>query len=583
MRPISIVFVLLVPVSLWAQQPASSELEKPFQICTPLTAPHCATLPCLKEGQKSQLPKKNSFVGEEVVIVDLVVSREGETRELELIQSAEKEANQIAMAAVRAWKFDPDTYQGHPVPTEVRIRIAFHPTGDPTILMGSTSVSSVGKEEFDKLFAAASQALARRDYHAAVARANELIILVPLATRIRIVLGMSLLELDQYAEAEAALKDEIKLEPSSVDAYDRLGTIYWREHKYDEAITQFKKQIEVTPDSFNAHADLGVLLCGRKKCKAAMPELDKALAISANQARVVLAHGECNVDLGNLETAVREMQQAASQSGSADSWNLAAYRLADHNVELERAEKWSETAITIGSAQLQSLSLDHLTPTQMRLAHRIASYWDTRGWVYFRKADFEKARDYTEPAWRLHPSPTMGNHLGQIYEKLARPEDAARAYAMAIASAELPTKSSTSPEDLAEAMDRLGKLAGTGASIPELIQRGKADMEDARAIVIENSQQAVGTADFLMKVGAGGVSETRQVSGDAKLAIFSGALQKAKLPVQIPEAAALEIPRRGTLRCRSGESQCHFLLLRSEEALDLAMKEALAENPKSAE
>ncbi len=577
MRPISIVFVLLVPVSLWAQQPASSELEKPLQICTPLTAPHCATLPRLKDGQKSQLPKKNSFVEEEVVVVDLVVGREGETRELELIQSAEKEANQIAMAAVRAWKFDPGTYQGHPVPTEVRIRIAFHPTGDPTILMGSTSVSSVGKEEFDKLFAAASQALARRDYHAAVARANELIILVPLATRIRIVLGMSLLELDQYAEAEAALKDEIKLEPSSVDAYDRLGTIYWREHKYDEAIAQFKKQIEVTPDSFNAHADLGVLLCGRKKCKAAMPELDKALAISANQARVVLAHGECNVDLGNLETPVREMEQAASQSGSADSWNLAAYRLADHNVELERAEKWSETAITIGSAQLQSLSLEHLTPTQMRLAHRIASYWDTRGWVYFRKADFEKARDYTEPAWRLHPSPTMGNHLGQIYEKLARPEDAARAYAMAIASAELPSKSSTSPEDLAEAMDRLGKLSGEGESVPQLIERAKRELESEASAVIDNTPHANGSADFLLRVGSAGVSEIRQVSADATFATFVSGLQKSRLPFQIPGSADIEIPRRATLTCTSDKTQCTLRVWRSEEALDLATKEANSE------
>jgi TonB family protein len=583
MRLTSILCLLTFPVSVWTQQAPSSDLDKPLQICTPLTAPHCATLPRLKEGQKSQLPKKKSFVAEEVVIVDLVVGREGDTRELELVQSAEKEANQIALAAVRAWKFDPGTYEGKPVPTEVRIRITFHPNGDPAIQMGSTSVSSVAKEEFDKLFAAASQALTRRDYHAAVARANELITLVPLATRIRIVLGMSLLELDQYAEAEAALKDEIKLEPSSVDAYDRLGTIYWREHKYDEAIAQFKKQIEVTPDSFNAHADLGVLLCGRKKCKAAMPELDKAMAISANQARVVLAHGECNVDLGNPETAVREMEQAASQSGSADSWNLAAYRLADHGVELDRAQRWAETAITIGSAQLQSLSLDHITPTQMRLAHRMSSYWDTRGWVFFKKGETEKAREYAEAAWQLHPSPTMGNHLGQVYEKLGRKEDAARLYAMAIAAADLPTKAGTAPDDLAEAMDRLSKLAGEGESVPQLIERAKRELESEASAVIDNSSHANGSADFLMKIGLTGASEVRQVSGDSNFPSFVSGVQKSRLPLQIPGSADIEIPRRATLTCTSDKTQCMLRVWRSEEALDLATKEANAEPQKPAE
>src|ERR1700758_102563 len=100
MRLTSILCLLTFPVSVWTQQAPSGELDKPLQICTPLTTPHCATLPRLKEGQKSQLPKKKSFVAEEVVIVDLVVGREGDTRELELVQSAGKEANQIALAAV---------------------------------------------------------------------------------------------------------------------------------------------------------------------------------------------------------------------------------------------------------------------------------------------------------------------------------------------------------------------------------------------------------------------------------------------------------------------------------------------------
>jgi tetratricopeptide (TPR) repeat protein len=175
-----------------------------------------------------------------------------------------------------------------------------------------------------------------------------------------------------------------KLDPKSPFAYNSLGWAYQHHYKYDEAIEQFKKQIEVTPEAFNPHANLGVLLCSRKRCSEAMPELEKALELSPEQPRALLAEGKCDIDLGSTAKGVSEMEQAASQSASSSSWNEAAYRLAEQNVELDTAKKWAETAITIESALLRDLSLDHVTPTQMRLVGTMGNYWETLGWVYFR-------------------------------------------------------------------------------------------------------------------------------------------------------------------------------------------------------
>lgn len=311
MRLNFIVFLLIVPTSLWTQQQASVETEKTLQLCSALTAPHCATPPRLRGRHETKLPG-DSPQQEEVVILDLVVGIDGATHEIELVQSAEQEFNQAVIAAVRGWKFEPGTYDGKPVAAEVRIRFVFHTTGEPTVQMGSTLVSWASQEQVEKRFAEANQALNRRDYPAAVAAARQVIAMVPLATRIRITLGMSLLELDQFDEAQAALQDEIRLDPASPYAYDRLGAIYWRQHKYDDAIAEFQKQIIVTPQGYDAHANLGVLLCGRKRCKEAMPELDKALAMSPNQSRVLMAHGECNVDLGNTAKGVQGVEQATN-------------------------------------------------------------------------------------------------------------------------------------------------------------------------------------------------------------------------------------------------------------------------------
>ncbi len=67
----------------------------------------------------------------------------------------------------------------------------------------------------------------------------------------------------------------------------------------------------------------------------------------------------------------------------------------------------------------------------------IAQYWDTRGWIYFLRSDTPSALAYIEAAWPLlYFVPAVGNHLGQIYEKAGRREDAIRAYAMAVAAAE---------------------------------------------------------------------------------------------------------------------------------------------------
>ena len=51
---------------------------------------------------------------------------------------------------------------------------------------------------------------------------------------------------------------------------------------------------------------------------------------------------------------------------------------------------------------------------------RLGEIWDTVGWIYFRKADYEKALPYIRAAWLLTQDPIVGSHLGQIYEIWAR-------------------------------------------------------------------------------------------------------------------------------------------------------------------
>jgi len=165
-----------------------------------------------------------------------------------------------------------------------------------------------------------------------------------------------------------------------------------------------------------------------------------------------------------------------------------------------------------------------------------------------------------------------GNHLGQIYEKLRRPDDAARTYAMTIAAAELPSREVPHPEVLVQATDRLKALSVANADLAHFIERGKTDLDAMREVSVVNGARCAGTADFETIVTEDQVSQAQQLSGDASFGKCSVALLNAKLPVRIPGDGGVQIPRRGTLTCAG--SGCRLSLLWDEQAFEIARKEA---------
>ncbi len=59
--------------------------------------------------------------------------------------------------------------------------------------------------------------------------------------------------------------------------------------------------------------------------------------------------------------------------------------------------------------------------------------WDTKGWIAFKRGDLDMAEQYINAAWQASGSGTIGEHLGEIYEKQGKREQAIRAYLCALA------------------------------------------------------------------------------------------------------------------------------------------------------
>jgi tetratricopeptide (TPR) repeat protein len=315
---------------------------------------------------------------------------------------------------------------------------------------------------------------------------------------------------------------------------------------------------------------LGKLLRGQKKCGEALAELAKALAISPDNPSALLVHGECEVDLGNADKGIAEMREAVSASTSAESWNSAAYELADHDLDLEQAQKWSETSIDQTAALLRNVSVGHLGPVQLRVLPALGSYWDTLGWIHYKRANYPAAREYLEAAWSLHPIPLIGEHLGQTYEKLDRRDDAGRTYAMAIAAGDLPSRSNRRAELLDEIRGKLAKIAPPDADLEYLVRAGRTDLKRMNSVDVPNSRHAAGSTDLALKIEGDKITDLRTISGDKSIADTPEAIRGLKLPLKMPQGP---IPRRAVFSCEEEHTQCRLRMLSAEEALSAAIED----------
>jgi TonB family protein len=574
MRKLCLALLILHCPLLFGQSTISVDAISVMQVCDdkhPESAGNCATRPTVMNKVNPIYPEKARQAREEgTVMLDLIVQKDGLPRDIHTVSSPNELLSQAAIDAVKQWKFVPPTYQGDTVDAEMRVQVNFKLEAKqpqpPPLTQPSDSRNETRNLQID-----AHEAYTREDFQTAVNICRRILELAPEDAYTWNLLGLSLRSLNELDPAAEAFSTSIKFYPASPVAYNDLGLVYWRQHKYDDAAAQFRKQIVINPDDHYAHSNLGMMLRDQKKCNEATTELQKGLAISPNKPEPLIALGECDIDLGNRAKGISELEQAISSSSAPGTGNSAAYALAKRNIELDLAEKWSDTSLVIESARLHSISLDHLTAEQLNYVTWIAAYWDTRGWIYFLRGDTQNAESYIEASWRLYPSTEVGDHLAQVYEKTGRRKEAIRTYAMAIAAADLNTRFKPTDEEIADAKER---LKGLGVNLNAALEHASTDLEQLRTFSVSNPSKAAGQADFLFRITNDKKVEVSRISGDASLASFAESLQSANLPVPIPRNVNAEIPLRGTLTCKGGADPCHLAIFTSDAAVDLARIEA---------
>jgi tetratricopeptide (TPR) repeat protein len=90
--------------------------------------------------------------------------------------------------------------------------------------------------------------------------------------------------LGRYAEAEAAYRRAIELNPNSAPDHNNLGVALHGENKYPEAAAAFRKAIELDPNAVQPYCQLGIVLRDMGQLEAAETAYRQAVELAPKRA-----------------------------------------------------------------------------------------------------------------------------------------------------------------------------------------------------------------------------------------------------------------------------------------------------------
>lgn len=406
-------------------------------------------------------------------------------------------------------------------------------------------------------------------------------------------LGRLYNSMHMYNLAIPALQTAIQKNPYEPYAYNNLGQAYRGLGRYDEAVQQYEKQIEINPLDRYAHANLASVYLTQKNYAGAQKEYQTALKITPNAFGLNIGLGTADLGLHQDDAALDAFHKVLEKSPTPTTWNDVAYYLADNNSHLDLAEQYSQNSIRTVEAQLNAASLDTVGPTQAGLVSSLSAFWDTMGWIKFKQGNPKAAENYVYAAWVLNDHSDVGEHLGQIYEKEGRRQDAANVYAVALgypnppadlrarlialvgekqAAARVATDTRRvfdlpNPQNL-DAVAQFWVLLSPSSDVnAEPVSVGVRTL-DAKLIGVDKTAER--SLQSVSDAGAKSSAPSQTVENILRDYVRT-VLTPAKFPYIFPAGETGKLLIRGTLACVTGsDSGCIFTAYSADEALRLA-------------
>lgn len=257
---------------------------------------------------------------------------------------------------------------------------------------------------------------------------------------IKIVLGAIAIEENNDSLAIENFKYVTENANWNVDAWIRLGALYFDNRRYEEAEKILQQAIQSFPDNYAINFILGISLAQQSKNEEAESYLKKAVSLNPNDLNTLSAYAYTLNQLKKDDQAIYYLNQALAINPNdvnvigtlaliynaqkvfekSDSLyeralelkpddplinNNYAYSLSTRGIQLERALK-------MVSLSLEKDSLN-------------SAYLDTKGWILFQLGKYDEAKEFISKAVELGTkSAVIIDHLGDVEFKLGNKEKA---------------------------------------------------------------------------------------------------------------------------------------------------------------
>ena len=233
-----------------------------------------------------------------------------------------------------------------------------------------------------------------------------------------IALARSLLALDRPQAAEQRLQGLLADEPGNVVAMNLLGAIYLASDRNEDALDQYRAAIVAAPTSPLGYERLARLQAATVDLGAAGATLERGLAATDRNPRLLQVLGVVEQSRGNFEAAATAYREVLERFADA--------AVAANNLAMLIADRYPDDAAQLGYAR--ELTEDFAASEQPLLL-------DTAGWVQYRSGNHARAVELLERATSSgEPTPEQAYHLGMAYLAMDRAEEGRRLLEEALAS-----------------------------------------------------------------------------------------------------------------------------------------------------
>jgi len=378
----------------------------------------------------------------------------------------------------------------------------------------------------------------------------------PHFTRARIMLSQLCLFTGKPDLALEELRAAYDADPQQPVTYRALVSALMPMHKYEETVSVLQKAVKTNPEDAEAFSNLGAALIALKRYGEAVDAGESAIKLRPDSANLYVRLGSAYLHTGDDDRSLAAYKKAIEIDPRWEWFNDIGYYLADANKQLPLALEYAENAVRESEEASARIKLANLTNGDLVYAPRLAASWDTLGWVHFRMGHYEKAEKYLNAAWTLSERAVEADHLGQVYEKQSKKQDAIHAYQLALA---VSSGKPGATDNLPETRARLEHLRPGGSAYSALFNE-TSELSTIRTVKLARLTPGNASAEYFVLFGPGSkVEDVKFISGSDALKTAAKIFSSVPFKVSLPDDGPTRLLRRAMIAC-SSVSGCNLVL-----------------------